>query len=230
MRKVAVMMLVAAAWFAPAALAQQGATDDGWVSLFDGKSLDGWVVRSGFAKYHVEDGCIVGTTVEGSPNTFLCTEKEYGDFILQFEVKVDSGLNSGVQIRSHVYDTDKEEEIQRDGRTVKRRFPAGRVFGYQVEIAEGTTAGGVYDEARRGWLCNIQDDPAASKAFKSGQWNHYRVVCKGDRIQTFVNGVPCADFTDSMDASGLIGLQVHGVKGDPKYQVRWRNIRIKELK
>ncbi len=230
MKNAAVMMLIAVTWVVPVAAAHQCCSDDGWVSLFDGKSLDGWVVRSGFAKYHVEDGCIVGTTVKGSPNTFLCTKKEYGDFILEFDVKLDSGLNSGVQIRSHAYETDTVKEIERNGRKIKRRFPADRVFGYQVEIAEGTTAGGIYDEARRGWLCNIKDDPKASKAFKSGQWNRYRVVCKGNRIQTFVNGIPCADLTDSMDASGFIGLQVHGVKGDPKYQVRWRNIRIKELK
>jgi len=209
----------------------RAAAEKGWTSLFDGKTLDGWVVRSGSAKYTVEDGTIVGTTVKGSPNTFLCTEKEYGDFILEFEVKVDPRLNSGVQIRSHAYDTEKVTWIERDGKKRKRVFPAGRVHGYQVEIAtaERGTSGGIYDEARRGWLQNIVDDPAASKAFKDNQWNKYRVECRGDSIKTFVNGVPCADLKDSMDKSGFIGLQVHGVQGDPHYQVRWRNLRIQVL-
>jgi hypothetical protein len=206
-------------------------SDEGWTCLFDGKSLDGWVVRSGSAEYHVEDGAIVGTTVKGSPNTFLCTEKEYGDFILEFEVKVDPGLNSGVQIRSHSYETEKVVWIERKGKKRKRVHPAGRVYGYQVEISNEKqgSSGGIYDEARRGWLDNIADDPAASKAFKDNQWNKYRIECRGDSIKTFVNGVPCADLKDPVDKSGLIGLQVHGVKGDPHYQVRWRDLRIKEL-
>jgi hypothetical protein len=71
-----------------------------WVSLFDGKSLDGWVQKNGTATYRVENGAIVGRTAEGSPNSFLCTVKDYADFELEFEVKVDDALNSGVQIRS----------------------------------------------------------------------------------------------------------------------------------
>jgi len=204
---------------------------DGWVALFDGKSLDGWVVRSGFATYRVEDGAIVGTTAEGSANTFLCTEKEYGDFILEFEVNVDPALNSGVQIRSHAYEKETVKEIVRDGKVRKRVWPAGRVYGYQVEICTGERgkAGGIYDEARRGWLFELPDGAPAGKAFKDGQWNKYRVECRGDSIKTWINDVPCADLTDSMDASGLIGLQVHGIKGDEKLEVRWRNLRIKEL-
>ena len=208
----------------------QGQSAD-WVPLFNGKNLDGWVVRSGFAEYHVEDGCIVGTTAKGSPNTFLCTEKEYGDFILEFEVKDDPALNSGVQIRSHAHESETVTEIERDGKKRKRTLPAGRVFGYQVEIcaAERGASGGIYDEARRGWLANVSEDPVASKAFKDNQWNKYRVECRGDSIKTFINGVPCADLVDSADASGFIGLQVHGIKGDESLQVRWRNLRIQEL-
>ena len=117
------------------------------------------------------------------------------------------------------------------GEEAEAGFPRRRVYGYQVEIsnAESGTSGGIYDEARRGWLCNIVEDPAASKAFKDNEWNKYRIECRGDSINTFVNGVPCAKLSDSMDAKGFIGLQVHGVKGDPKYQVRWRNLRIQVL-
>jgi hypothetical protein len=90
-------------------------------------------------------------------------------------------------------------------------------------------SGGIYDEARRGWLDDISNDPVAKKAFKDNQWNKYRVACIGDSIKTWVNDVPCADVVDSMTLTGFIGLQVHGFKGDKPAQVRWRNIRIKEL-
>lgn len=203
-----------------------------WKALFNGNNLDGWEVRSGFAKYHIENGQIVGTTATGSPNTFLCTKKQYGDFILEFEVKVDPVLNSGVQIRSNVYKTDTTVWTQpTKGQKKKRVHKAGRVYGYQVEIsnAEKGTSGGIYDEARRGWLDNISGKEGANKAFKDNQWNKYRVVCIGDSIKTWINGVACADLADSMTQTGLIGLQVHGFKGDKPSQVRWRNIRIKDL-
>ncbi len=203
-----------------------------WKSLFDGKTLAGWEVKSGFAKYHVEDGMIVGTTVEGSPNTFLCTKKLYGDFELEFEVKVDPALNSGVQIRSLVYEKDTKIWMWRGGKKRERVHQAGRVYGYQVEISNEKTgaSGGIYDEARQGmWLYDVSKDPIASKAFKDNQWNKYRVVCIGDSIKTWVNGVPCADLRDPVDQTGLIGLQVHGFKGKQPAQVRWRNIRIKDL-
>ena len=156
---------------------------------------------------------IVGTTVKGSPNTFLCSESDYGDFVLEFEVKCDSALNSGVQIRSHA-------------------SAEGHVFGYQVEIASSRTAsaGGIWDEARRRrWLYKTARDSDAAKAYKDEEWNKFRVECIGDTIKTWINGVAVADFVDAMDMTGFIGLQVHSVGGDPKLQVRWRDIRIKEI-
>jgi 4-hydroxy-4-methyl-2-oxoglutarate aldolase len=205
---------------------------DEWVSLFDGKILDGWSVHSGFAKYSVEDGAIVGTTVKGSPNTFLCTDRQYGDFVLEFEVNLDPRLNSGVQIRSQIA---KEEKVfvfsGRDSEPQRRVAPPDRVYGYQVEIAteKAGTSGSIYDEARRAFmLASTKSDPAASKAFKDGQWNKFRVECKGDNIKTWINDVPCVDLKDSMTLRGIIGLQVHSVgNNDYAYQVRWRNIRIK---
>lgn len=207
-------------------------TADGWVELFDGKSLRGWMILSGYATYEAKDGMIVGTTSEGSGNTFLCTTKSYGDFILEFETMNDPQLNSGVQFRSHVYPAETAIEVDRNGKKVTARHPAGRVYGYQAEISnEATgTSGGIYDEARRAcWLFDASKSPTASKAFKDNQWNKYRIECRGNSIKTFVNGVPCADFTDDADASGLIGLQVHGIKGAEAWHARWRNIRIQEL-
>ncbi|MCH7918014.1 MAG: DUF1080 domain-containing protein [Planctomycetes bacterium] len=184
-----------------------------FVPLFDGESLEGWEQKNGTAHYEVEEGVIKGTTVEGSPNSFLCS-KPYSDFELHFEVLVDSRLNSGVQIRSNSLP----------------EYRNGRVHGYQVEIATNGTAGFIYDEARRGWLSEDRTDPAAQAAFKDGQWNRFRVVCVGDSIRTWVNGVPVAEVVDSMTATGFFGLQVHSFPGDSPAWVKWRNIEIKELK
>jgi len=190
---------------------------EGFVCLFDGKTLDGWVQRNGTATYRVEDGCVVGKTNEGSPNSFLCTEKNYSDFELVFEVKVADELNSGVQIRSE----SKEE------------FNKGRVHGPQVEIAINGTAGYIYGEALgTGWLSQDMDNPAAKAAFKKGEWNRYRVRCEGKSIKTWVNDVPVTDLVDekSGKSCGFIGLQVHGIaKGTGPYEVRWRNIYLKDL-
>jgi hypothetical protein len=202
-----------------------------WVKLFDGKTLNGWSIHSGTAKYAVEDGAIVGTVVLGSPNTFLCTNREYGDFILEFEVKVDPELNSGVQFRSLIAQTEMTLPDQKDKKGNPRKIPADRVYGYQVEIAS-KNAGNVYDEARRAvFLDDLSGRPQAATAFKEGEWNRYRIEARGDSIKTWVNGVLCADFKDSVTPRGIIGLQVHQVPKDrfKPYQVRWRNIRIQEL-
>jgi len=205
---------------------------DGWVNLFDGKTLSGWSVHSGFAKYQAEDGTIVGTAVKGSPNTFLCTDKEFADFILEFEVMVDPELNSGVQFRSKIAQDEMVFIFRRnDGKPGKLKIPKDRVYGYQVEIATEQigSSGGVYDEARRAFmLYDVRSDSAASMAFKDGQWNKYRVECTGNYIKTLINDIPCADFQDNLSDRGIIGLQVHDV-GDntTPYKVRWRNIRIK---
>ncbi|MBD3288486.1 DUF1080 domain-containing protein [candidate division KSB1 bacterium] len=188
--------------------------NENWQYLIKGETLDGWVKRGGDATYSVKEGVIIGTTAHDTPNTFLCTEKEYSDFILELEVKVDTSLNSGIQIRS------KSNPDYRDG----------RVHGYQVEIDPSKRAysGGIYDEARRGWLYDLKDNEAARKAFKNGEWNHYRIKAIGDSINTWVNGVHAAALQDTMDASGFIGLQVHREQ-EAGLQVMWRNIRIKDL-
>jgi hypothetical protein len=207
------------------------AADDeaGFRPLFDGQTLNGWVQRAGKAKFAAEDGCVVGTTVLGEPNSFLCTDRDYGDFILEVEFKVTSGMNSGVQIRSEY--SEKEREVVMEGK--KRTMPGNTVFGYQVEIDPGDRAwsGGIYDEKRRGWLYDLKgpEHVEARKAFKANEWNKFRVECKGDSIKTWINGVPAADLKDDMTPKGFIALQVHGTKKEEPMQVRWRNIKIKEL-
>ncbi len=204
------------------------AADKGkWVSLFDGKTISGFKVVGGYATYRVEDGAIVGKTADGSKNTFLATEKKYADFELELEVKCDVELNSGIQIRSHVYEKDTPQASK-----PTRIREKGEVYGYQCEIttqAKGVS-GNFWDEGRwTKWHAELSDDGKA--AFKDGEWNKYRIAAKGDRIQSWINGVKCADFSDKMDASGFIGLQVHGIKnGTGPFEVRWRNIRIRELR
>jgi hypothetical protein len=208
---------------------EAAAADDAWVSLFNGKDLTGWVQHGGKAKYRVENGEVVGTTVPKTPNSFLCTTRDYGDFILEVDFKVDPKMNSGVQIRSQVFDTDKT--VESEGK--KKKIPAGRVHGYQVEIDPSDRAwtAGIYDEGRRGWLNTLEKNEPARKAFKQGEWNTFRIECRGDSIKTWLNGVPAADLKDSMTPSGFISLQVHGIgERTDEMEVRWRNIRIQELK
>jgi len=200
-----------------------------WVSLFNGKDLDGWVQRGGKAKYRAEDNQIVGSSVPNTKNSFLCTKKHYADFVLQLEFKVHPELNSGVQIRSHCFDEDKTVEV--NGKKIKIR--AGVVHGYQVEIDPSKRAwtGGIYDEARRGWLHDLTKNEPARKAFKQNEWNKFRIECRGPSIKTWLNSVPAADLKDSLTASGFIALQVHGVgKKEEPMEVRFRNLRIKEWK
>lgn len=186
-----------------------------WVDMFDGNTLTGWTRLGGRAEYRVVDSAIVGISRPGTPNSFLCSERSYGDFILELELKVDPSLNSGVQIRSNSMPNHRD----------------GHVFGYQVEIdpSDRSWSAGVYDEARRGWLNNLRDNEPARKAFKKDDWNHYRIEAIGDSIKTWVNGVPAADFIDSMTLSGFFGLQVHSTKSEEPLKVRWRNIRIRNL-
>lgn len=199
------------------------------VSIFDGKTLAGWVVKGGSAKYHVESGLIVGTTVEGSKNTFLSTKRDYADFELILEVKCDKELNSGIQIRSHVYEKETPQASKKG-----RMRDKGEVYGYQCEIttADKCVSGNFWDEGRwTKWHDDLTKKPGACAAFKDGEWNTFRIVAQGDRIRSWVNGVACADFRDTMDASGFIGLQVHGIKaGTGPFQVRWKNIKLRELK
>ncbi|PQO38408.1 DUF1080 domain-containing protein [Blastopirellula marina] len=193
--------------------------EEGWIELFNGKDLSGWTQKNGTATYEVKDGTIVGTTKTGSPNSFLCTDEEYGDFELEFDVKVHDKLNSGVQIRS-----------QTKGNTNE-----GRVNGPQVEIEAGEAeAGYIYGEATGlGWL-TPDKVRIPHKHFKSNEWNHYRVVAKGPRIQTWINGEPIADLTHEeiykTYPKGFIGLQVHGIgKNAGPYDVAWKNIKLKKL-
>lgn len=197
------------ALFAFAALSQEK-----WVNLFNGKDLSGWKQLNGKATYEVSNKEIVGTTVFGEPNSFLVTEKSYGDFILELDFRMDADMNSGIQFRSES----------------KPDYRDGRVHGYQFEIDPSPRAwtGGIYDEARRGWLYSLEYNPAGKKAYKQKEWNHARLECIGPVIRIWVNGIPTAHLVDDRTLSGFIALQVHSVQKaeNSGQKVRWRNIRI----
>jgi hypothetical protein len=207
--------------------------DDVWQDWFADGTLQGGQIISGKASYKVENGELIGTTTEGSPNSFLAIGP-FKDFELVFQVKVDDELNSGVQVRSHIA---KEGDPVPEGVKSGKPLPAGRLYGPQCEIAVNGTAGDFYDEARRGTWWSIltkteaMRTPAAKAAFKKGEWNLYRILVKGDHYQSFINGVPTADFTEPVDPEGYIGFQVHGIKaGTGPYSVRWRQVKFREIK
>jgi len=186
-----------------------------WKNLFNGKNLENWQVLNGDAKFIIEDGGITGISKIKTPNTFLATKEIFGDFILEYEVKLNDGLNSGVQIRS----------------LSLPEYRDGRVHGYQVELDPSIRAwsGGIYDEARRGWLYHLENNPESKTAFKNEQWNQFRVEAIGNHIQVWLNGIQTTDLVDDMTSQGFIALQVHGIGEDQDKvgkKVRFRNIRI----
>ncbi|MEZ6153891.1 MAG: family 16 glycoside hydrolase [Pirellulaceae bacterium] len=187
---------------------------EGWTPIFNGKDLSGWSQKNGLATYTVEDGAVLGRSAKNSPNSFMCSDRDYSDFELTFEVKVDPQLNSGVQIRSKsLPDVDN-----------------GRVHGPQIEIEGGEAeAGYVYGEATgRGWLSPHQPP---TKAMKDNEWNRFVIRAVGTRIQTWINGQQIEDIADPDSyLSGFLGLQVHGVGDRGPFEVRWRDIRIHEIK
>ncbi|MEP7268482.1 MAG: DUF1080 domain-containing protein [Saprospiraceae bacterium] len=187
----------------------------GWKTLFNGKNLDGWNQKNGKAKYEVKNGEIIGTTVANTTNSFLCTNENYGDFTLELDLKVADDMNSGIQFRSLSIP----------------EMNSGRVHGYQMEVDPSPRgwSGGIYDEARRGWLYIPDINPLAKPAFKNNQWNHYRIEAIGPIIRTWVNGVPISYLVDNLTPSGLIALQVHAIGANDKEgnQIKWKNIKIK---
>jgi hypothetical protein len=223
-----------------AANVASASASSGWVELFNGKNLDGWEQHSGAAKYSVADGCIVGESVAGTGNSFLCPVKTYGDFELELDFQVDAMLNSGVQFRSDLFP--ETHVIKVDGKTIK--LPADRLHGYQCEIdmdpkRNRMWTAGIYDEMRREWLFPGKLGGSATNftlqgrsVSKPGEWNHLRILCVGTSIKTWLNGELRTDMNDAMTLSGRIGLQVHGIGSDKNkigLHAKWKNIRMREI-
>lgn len=177
------------------------------VELFDTRTLAGWRVL-GDASYSADEGSILGRTGAGG-HSFLVSDESFSDFILELEVKTELPGNSGIQVRSHLNES-------------------GRVYGYQIEIdpSERAWSGGLYDEGRRGWLQSLEGNQAGRRAFRHGEWNHYRIECVGESIRVRVNGIRTVDYRDDADSEGFIGLQVHSGKDT---RVRWRDLCLYDL-
>jgi quinoprotein glucose dehydrogenase len=230
----------------PSVRTDSAASSD-WIRLFDGATLNGWVHLNGAHTYTVEDGVIVGRTVEASAsmNSFLCTTREFDDFELELETMVDKVTNQGIQIRSQVRPT----------KTTGRSFEsfAGRVNGPQVEVRRfykgQPTTGLLYGEALgTNWLSSQQKMDEGHHYFIDEGWNALRIVARGPRIQTWVNGHAVEDLVNEevykTHPRGFIGLQIHGLSDRevtmPLYAgsgvtvsepllSRWRNIRIRPI-
>ena len=185
-----------------------------WHDLFNGQDLAGWKRLNGSAEFTVEDRLIIGTTKGNTENTFLATEESYSDFVLELEFLVDSLINSGIQIRSNSSD-----------------YQNGRVFGYQVEIdpSERGWSGGIYDEARRGWLYPVSLNPEVENSFNRGGWNKLYIEAVGPVIKTWLNDVPITHLIDDLTDRGFIALQIHSINRPELIgrKIKWRNIRIK---
>ena len=197
--------------------AQDKPSDEGFISLFDGKALTGWKNAYDWGKIEVVNGEVHLT---GDKKFFVVTEKSYSDFVFEGEILLPAGkANSGFMFRAHV--------------------APNKVTGYQAEVDGDETrkwSGGLYDEGRRMWFVSpIKGDQAsvdafrarASDTFKRNDWNTYRITCKGNKIKIEVNGVVTSEFEDDMDAAGPIAIQHHGEAGQT---YKFRNLRIKELK
>jgi hypothetical protein len=209
--------------------------DGGWVVLFNGSDLEGWEVKGApESNFFVEDGILVAETKMGLPNTFLATTKNFANFELEVEFKVDIGMNSGVQIRSGVYEEPTTTPYL-NGRLEKgtRDWEVGKVNGYQIEIDPSDRAwtGGFYEEGGRGWLVPLNENEQARKAFKQGEWNHFRIIADGNHFQTWINGVLAVETTDDKASNGFIALQLHSINNEDQLGLRvlWKNIRIHEL-
>ena len=226
---------------------------DAWLNLFNGHDLAGWIQKAGDAKFYVADGCIVGEAVsESETNSVLATEKDYANFILELDFQADHQLFSGVHIRSQY--AVRETPWQWDGRPLT--IPAGHVYGYLVLIDpspnhrwwtaslydERWWSGGVYDELRRLWLYpglkggdNDEFSRQGHAIFHTNNWNHLRIAAAGSLIQTWLNGVRCAHFNDSLSPDGFIGLQVRDWISDDDHEnlagarVRFKNIHLHVL-
>ena len=198
-----------------AAVTSMAADSRAGTPLFDGRTLKGWKQLGGAADYKVVDGTIVGSSRPGVPNSFLVTEKNYGDFILEFDVRQDVGpTNSGVQFRS----------------LSTPDFQNGRVHGYQADIDPSPRqwSGQIYEEAQRGWFTTGEMNPPSKSLYRFGEWNHYRIEAIGPRIRVWINGGPVADLIDDVTKAGFFGLQVHSINtaDEAGRTTAWKNLTV----
>jgi hypothetical protein len=179
----------------------------GFKKLFNGKDLSGWNVH-GTEKWYVENGELICESGPDKGYGYLSTDKPYDNFILELEFKQEANGNSGVFIRSGIEGT--------------------KISGWQVEVAPPDhNTGGIYESYGRGWL--IKPAPEKEKILKYGDWNKMRIKVEGDEVTSWLNGTQMVQLKDEKigQGKGFIALQIHDGGG---IKVRWKNIRIRELK
>lgn len=217
---------------------QEQVTDDvpesEWVDLFDGVSINGWEYKGGPNQFVVEDKMLVSTSELGKPDGYLCTTRDFDNFILEWEVKIDTTLNSGVQIRGQIWEKDTATMyLSGSGELSKHSWEAGGIWGYQIEVDPSPRrwSGGLYEPGNRGWVVDLAENKEAGEAFDRSGWNKMKVEINHNQIKTWVNGVLAVDTIDDLLDSGFIALQYHKAYNQSQEgkKVYWKNIRIKEL-
>ena len=185
-----------------------------WENLISENSLEKWEKRNGTAEYKVEGDQIIGISKLGTKSTYLCTKDRYSDFILEVDVKVEVGLNSGIQFRSNSI----------------ADYKNGAVHGYQCEIdaSDRKWSGGIFDQSRRGWIYPVTMNEPGRQAFRNGEWNKYRIEAIGNHIRTWINGIQVTNLVDDMTAEGFVAFQIHSIKSEEQdgLTVRWRAPKI----
>jgi len=191
----------------------------GFVSLYNGKNLDGWVRLGGYNKFEALGEAIVGTVVKGSPSTYLSTIRDdYTDFIFTAELKWIVTSNSGIMFRA-------QKKKDKKGRVI--------VFGPQAEMEgfdkDRCWSGGIYGQSCGGWYYPmwLEAHKEVRKALKKGEWNRITIMAKGKTVKTWLNGVPAAHWENDQYLKGFFSLQMHAGK---EGKILFRNIKVKELK
>lgn len=188
----------------------------GFTSLYNGKDLTGWTPLGGHCTFEAKGDTIIGICVEGSPSTYLSTDKsDYTDFIFTAELKWEVNGNSGIMFRG-------QQKPGKDNVTV---------FGPQAEMEgfqERGWSGGIYGQACGGWYYPLwlESHAAAREALKKDDWNRITIQAQGDTLKTWINGIPAGHLKNSEYKQGFFSLQVHSGKVG---EIHFRNIKVKEL-
>jgi hypothetical protein len=234
LKSITLMVIVLPVVFSMGCKDQVGEKSE-WKPLFDGETLDGWKAVSGEAEFYVEDKMIVGKS-ELNKGAYLVTEKNYEDFVLELDAKIDTGLNSGIQCRGYIWPEDTTTMYKsgnQEGTIREMTWEAGYVTGYQIELdpSDRAWSGGLYEPGNRGWLVTLKHNEAARKSYDPLDWNHFKIRMEDDRIKTWVNGTLAVNAPDTVWTSGFIGFQLHKAyheRQDGKH-IRFKNIKIKAL-
>jgi len=193
-----------------------------WETIFNGKNLDGWKMVGDKGVAYVKDGEIVIHRIAGTKeHAFVTTKKKYSDFILEVDFKMDNpGISTGVLIRC--VDADSNPDTSKV-----------RLYGYQIKIDNSPRnwTGGVFDDfgGTWKWMYNLTENEPARQAFKTWDWNTFRIEAIGNNIRVWINGVPATNLINDKYSKGYIALKIHSLKAGENGEdvlTYFKNIRI----